>query len=296
MTVWGVLRAAPEGCSRVSRVSNVGIAQGRSLALLACGLVLGISACAEAAPAKTAHVPDQLSAQMAALQQKLDAREQLVTELESRLSLLEAEQRQLRYALAEREAAPIGLRETVRIGSEDEPRRERAPKPEVRPVLRLYEDRRPSENALAPVPEVSERLPVAPLPESLGLGKTRAPQEGKDPYVAAIDLVRRRDFSAALGALSHFIATHPDDARVAKAQFWRGEVLFAQKSYGSALSAFESSLKEEPRGEKAADSLLKIGLCHKRLGAPERARAAIERLKAQFPQSQAARLAQAEEA
>jgi TolA-binding protein len=41
---------------------------------------------------------------------------------------------------------------------------------------------------------------------------------------------------------------------------------------------------------------LKIGLCHKRLGAPERARTAIDQLKTQFPQSNAARLAQAEEA
>jgi tol-pal system protein YbgF len=268
-------------------------------------VVLGSSGCAQAAPASAAPSTvsvDQVAAQMSALQQKLDERDELVTQLEGRLSLLEAEQRQLRFALAEREAAPVGLRETVRIGAREE--REREPKREPRPVLRLYEDHRPSEAALAPVPEVSERLPIAPLPESLGLAKGRPPSESvgsareqnKDPYRSAIDLVRRRDFGAALSALSQFIATHPDDERVGKAQFWRGEVLFAQKNYGPALSAFESSLSEEPQGEKAADSWLKIVLCHKRLGAPERARAAIKQLKAQFPQSNAARLAQAEEA
>jgi tol-pal system protein YbgF len=255
------------------------------------------SGCAQAAPASEASTAaSDISVQVNALQQKVAERDQLVTQLESRLSLLEAEQRQLRYALAEREAAPaaVGVRETVRIGAREE--HEREAKREVRPVLRLYEDRRPSETALAPVPEVSERLPVAPLPESLGLSKTRASNESKDPYLSAIDLVRRRDFPAALSALSHFIATHPGDERVARALFWQGEVLFAQKSYAPALSAFETSLKQEPQGEKAADSLLKIGLCHKRLGAPDRARAAIKQLKAQFPQSNAARLAQAEEA
>jgi tol-pal system protein YbgF len=261
-------------------------------------LVLGISACAKAAPGGAAAgtiAASEVSAQMSALSEKLEQRDQLVTQLESRLSLLEAEQRQLRYALAERTEAPVaGVRETVRIGAREE---YEPKKSEARPVLRLYEDRRTAgEGALAPVPEVSERLPVAPLPESLGFSRAVPAGDGKDPYLSAIDLVRRRDFPAALAALSRFIATHPDDERVARAEFWRGEVLFAQKSYGLALSAFESSLKQEPKGEKAADSLLKIGLCHKRLGSPERARAAIQQLKAQFPQSNAARLAQAEEA
>jgi tol-pal system protein YbgF len=263
-------------------------------------LVLASAACAHAAPAGAtsgAESGEDLAAQLAALQQKLDEREQLVTQLESRLSLLEAEQRQLRYALAERETAPVGLRETVRIGGHEEPPRES--RREQRPVLRLYEERRPSEAALAPIPQVDERLPVAPLPDALGMAKAKSdsPQaDEEDPYLSAIDLVRRRDFPAALAALARFIATHPDDGRIARAEFWRGEVLFAQKSYASALSAFESSLRQEPTGDKAPDSLLKIGLCHKRLGAPDRARAVIRQLKSQFPQSNAARLALAEEA
>ena len=81
-----------------------------------------------------------------------------------------------------------------------------------------------------------------------------------------------------------------------RALFWRGEVLFAQKRYEQALTGFQQALEREPRGEKAADALLKIGLCYQRLGQPERARATFERLKAQFPESDAARLAQAGEA
>jgi TolA-binding protein len=190
----------------------------------------------------------------------LAERDQLVTQLESRLSLLEAEQRQLRYALAEREAAPVGLRETVRIGDAPGVREERESprRKELRPVLRLYENHRMSEAGLEPVPVVSERLPVAPLPvaplpESLGLGKTREPAGASDPYLSAIDLVRRRDFPAALAALTSFLRDYPADERVARALFWRGEVLFAQKHYGEALSAFETSLSREPRGEKAPD-------------------------------------------
>lgn len=262
------------------------------------GLFLGLGACAHGAGKVSSRATeDTFARELVALRAQVHERDQLVTQLEGRLSLLEAEQRQLRYALTEREAAPVGLRETVRIGDRmnDDERPVREPKREARPVLRLYEDKRPASMGqdLQSVPVVSERLPVAPLPSALDMPK---PGGDRDSYLVAIDLLRRRDFVAALAALDAFLARTPGDERVGRALFWRGEALFAQKRYDQALTAFESSLSREPRGEKAADSLLKIGLCHKRLGAPERARDAMIQLKAQFPQSHAARLAQAEEA
>jgi tol-pal system protein YbgF len=294
----------------VSRGHNVENPRGRRSVALACALWLSASACAHATKPAPGSAPTQadLAQRVAKLAQRVEERERLVTQLESRLSLLEAEQRQLRYALAERETPPPGLHETVRIGADPAAQEERASprRSEPRPVLRLYENRRASapldEAGLESVPQVSERLPVAPLPDSLGMERAREPggssaaNSAGDPYLTAIDLVRRRDFAAALGALSAFLRDHPGDERVGRALFWRGEVLFAQRLYADALMAFEGSISREPRGEKAPDSLLKIGLCHKRLGAPDRARAVMRQLKTQFPQSHAARLAQAEEA
>jgi tol-pal system protein YbgF len=260
-----------------------------------------VSACAHAAPYEPTTPPEAQQAALAEeldlLRHELDERALLVTQLEGRLSLLEAEQRQLRELLAEREAAPLGLRETVRIGERTERGEPRASRrSEERPVLRLGPgtERRASEApALQPIPEVSERLPIAPLPPAPA---AYAPPPAQDLYLEAMDLVRRRDFAGALEKLDAFLAARPNDGRTTRALFWRGEVLFAQKRYELALAAFEGALNREPRGEKAADALLKIGLCHRRLGAPERARAALEQLKAQFPDSYAARLAQAEEA
>jgi tol-pal system protein YbgF len=258
-------------------------------------------ACAHAEPLEPATPPQAQQAALAEeldlLRHEVDERALLVTQLEGRISLLEAEQRQLRAALAEREASAVGLRETVRIGGggEREPRTS-IRREEPRPVLRLGagNDRRSVEEPpLQSVPQVSERLPVAPVPT---LGSTRSYPPPQDPYLEAMDLVRRRDFASALEKLDAFLASHPDDARTTRALFWRGEVLFAQKRYELALASFENALRREPRGEKAADALLKIGLCHRRLGAPDKARAALEQLKSQFPDSYAARLAQAEEA
>lgn len=275
---------------------------GSARALAAACLPVLLTACAHAPAAEYANPPQARQAALAEeldlLRHEVDERALLVAQLESRISLLEAEQRQLRQTLAEHETAPLGLRETVRIGE----RGEREPRTSIRgeeprPVLRLGAgaDRRPIEMPpLQPVPQVSERLPVAPLPPALA--GTGAYPPSQDLYLEAMDLVRRRDFAGALDKLDAFLAQRPDDGRATRALFWRGEVLFAQKRYEPALAAFEGALSREPRGEKAADALLKIGLCHRRLGAPDKARAALERLKAQFPDSYAARLAQAEEA
>jgi tol-pal system protein YbgF len=292
---------APSCGSRAHTSTNVGAIG----ALAALWLPPLLVACGHAQPQEPTTPPQAQQAALAEeldlLRHELDERSLLVTQLESRLSLLEAEQRQLRQALAEREASTIGLRETVRIGErgEREPRTS-IRREEPRPVLRLGagNDRRSVEEPvvpLQPVPQVSERLPVAPVP-ALGSAGAYPPPPQSDPYLEAMDLVRRRDFAAALEKLEVFLAERPGDARATRALFWRGEVLFAQKRYELALSAFEGALSREPRGEKAADALLKIGLCHRRLGQPDKARAALEQLKAQFPDSYAARLAQAEEA
>ncbi len=273
------------------------------------GSSLSVGCAARQGDTKTAASRVVTRADIEELRTTLAARDRTVNELENRLALIEAEQRQLRYALAEAGAGPVGIRETVRIGAdaprgsaepppsfEAEPERRR---PESRPILRLTGERRRENEPLMPIPVVSERLPIAPLPDALPMmSESAVPARLDAPghYRAAIDLVRQREFAAALASLTDFLVRYPSDARAPKVLFWRGEVLFAQHEYERALEAFESALSREPKGDKAADALLKVGLCHKRLGAPDRARVALERLKSQFPQSDAARLAAQEDA
>ena len=171
-------RAARQQNERGAALSQGALCLSFGLALAACAHGAGKGAVA--APAES-----ELARELSALRAQVSQRDQLVTQLEGRLSLLEAEQRQLRYAVAERDVAPVGLRETVRIGegAREEVRAAREPKREVRPVLRLYEDKRgPShDQPLQPVPTVSERLPIAPLPTSLGMSI----QPERDGYVTA---------------------------------------------------------------------------------------------------------------
>lgn len=253
------------------------------------------------ARAKEPVVPAaKTSDEVAQLRAEIAERDRRLNQLENRLALIEAEQRQHRYtleSLTASEAQP-GIRETVRISAPPQDDSALAAEPpkarEPRPVLRLYEQStRTSSAPLMSVPEVNEKLPrfVPTLSAD-----AKAPLAAEDLYRLALDLVRKRDFDNALVALNDFLVRYPDDPRAPRALYWRGEVLFAQRDYARALAAFETSLAREPEGEKAPDAWLRVSRCHLRLGEKERAKDALERLKTQFPNSDAARLAAQEDA
>jgi tol-pal system protein YbgF len=194
---------------------------------------------------------------------------------------------------------------------------------EVRPVLRLSGDRRESDHheltSSWVAPSTGERLTVSPVPTLSNAGTTSRTSTGAhekatlgarepeavaplpaanpqrdDLYVHALDLLRRRELPEALRELDAFVRDAPNDPRIARAQFWRVELLFAERQFVRALAAYEQVLLRDGSGDKAADALLRIARCHQRLGARERARAALLRLRTQFPQSAAARQAEQE--
>lgn len=275
-------------------------------------VLLGLLGCAHRTAPAPKQVPD---VEVSRLRMELAAREQTIQQLEGRLALAEAAQRQLAGQLALARGDGEGRTESVRIGArapEPEPASEPlvAPPPEPsgrRPLLRLHTERRVLTSTWTP-PVTGERLEVVPLPRPRGeegvapepaakpppshVGASHPGAEGeRDLYVRALDLVHRRAFRDALDALDAFLKQHPDDPRAVRALFWRGEILFAERAYAKALSAFEQALQRAPAHDKAANALLRVALCHVRLGAPERARAAITELRTRFPQSEAAHLA-----
>lgn len=320
--------------------------KGRTTRAGGVALLLSVlPACAHGSAAATAAASKAASAaEVEGLRAQLAARDQTVQQLEGRLAMLEAAQRQLRGELeAERSLTPLREaaareptgRESVRIGalareSAREPRSTPAlpstistpaNSAEARPVLRLSGDRREAErheltSSWIP-PTTSERLTVSPVPALSSAQRVSAraasSSSARDPassaptvppptekprvddlYVHALDLLRRRELPEALRELDAFVRDAPTDPRIARAQFWRGELLFAERQFVRALAAYEQVLLRDGSSDKAADALLRIARCHQRLGASERARAALLRLRTQFPDSAAARQAEKE--
>jgi tol-pal system protein YbgF len=113
--------------------------------------------------------------------------------------------------------------------------------------------------------------------------------EAKASYEAALALVQGKHYEKGVEGLSAFLARWPDHPYAENAIYWRGEAYFAQGDYLRAGEQFEAVLTRFGSGKKGPDALLKLGMCQERLGAPARAREYWDRLKTEFPKSDAAR-------
>jgi tol-pal system protein YbgF len=148
--------------------------------------------------------------------------------------------------------------------------------------------------------ELAQAVPRAEPPMEPAQPTLAAPAESVDgataDYRAALELVHTRRLEQALAALTVFIERNPDHAYVEGARYWRGEVHYAQREYARALAEFEELIRLAPQGRKTADALLKIGLCHRRMGDLAQAHLFFQRVLRQFPDTEAARTASRQDA
>lgn len=113
--------------------------------------------------------------------------------------------------------------------------------------------------------------------------------DAKKAYETALSQVQGKQYDKGLAGLTSFLARWPDHPYAENAVYWRGEAYYGQGEYLRAAEQFESVLARYGAGAKTPDALLKLGLCHDRLGSPARAREYWDRLKSEFPKSDAAR-------
>lgn len=236
-------------------------------------------------------------------QRSIDAQQKRITELESRLALLENEAR------ASRTSRGRKLQETVTIGRANRVREQASgermyvpdePSAEAPIRLRLYGRPERSELPEEPLPTVSERLPVAPLPGVAAKSNTDKPAAGrlktpfKARYVAALRMLRERKYGDAGAALAALQVDFPDHPMADNVTYWLGEVAFARGDYEGAARAFETVVQRYPSSDKLPDALFKAGLSHRQLGKSKTAEKYLTRVRSEFPESEVARLASAE--
>jgi tol-pal system protein YbgF len=121
-------------------------------------------------------------------------------------------------------------------------------------------------------------------------GNLRPPSAGELPagsasaqYNAAFGLLKQADYPAAEEALKTFVAQHPKDAMAGSAQYWLGETYYTRGRYAEAASAFAEGYKNYPKGSKAADDLLKLGMSLARANQKQNACLAFAQLDHDFP-------------
>jgi tol-pal system protein YbgF len=113
--------------------------------------------------------------------------------------------------------------------------------------------------------------------------------EAKKAYDGAISLVNGKQYAQALEAFAAFLVKWPDHPNADNATYWRGECYFAQGEYARAAEQYEGVITRFPLGNKVPDALLKLGMAQDKLGNPQKAKEAYQRLQRDFPRSEATR-------
>jgi tol-pal system protein YbgF len=146
--------------------------------------------------------------------------------------------------------------------------------------------------------------PPQPQTALAGTGADRPAADGAvagggtpaEQYNRAFGLVKQADYANAEAALRGFIQAHPRDPLVASAQYWIGETLYARKQYPEAANAFADGYKHFPKGPKAPEELLKLGMALGHANQKQNACVAFAELDHAFPNaSPAVRKAAGEE-
>jgi tol-pal system protein YbgF len=104
-----------------------------------------------------------------------------------------------------------------------------------------------------------------------------------DQYNFALSFIKQADYPAAEDAFRAFVQQHPDHSLAGNAQYWLGEAYYARHKYAEAASAFAEGYKRYPRGPKAADDLLKLGMSLARANQKQNACVALAQLDRDFP-------------
>ncbi len=104
-------------------------------------------------------------------------------------------------------------------------------------------------------------------------------------YERAYAAILAGDYVLAEASFRSFIGAFPSDQRVADAQYWLGESLFARGQYRDAADEFLAGYKAYPQSGKAADTLLKLGLSLAGLGERDAACSTYAEVLKKYPNS-----------
>jgi tol-pal system protein YbgF len=146
----------------------------------------------------------------------------------------------------------------------------------------------PGPATLFPPGQFPQRADAAPI--ETGSAPFRPPSGASLPagspseqYNAAFGLLKQADYPGAEGALKTFIQRYPNDPLTGSAQYWLGETYYARGRYSEAASAFAEGYKNYPKGAKAPDDLLKLGMSLARANQKQNACVAFAQLDHDFP-------------
>ncbi|MBT3307376.1 MAG: tol-pal system protein YbgF, partial [Alphaproteobacteria bacterium] len=122
--------------------------------------------------------------------------------------------------------------------------------------------------------------PVAAPPQPASILPKGSP---KEQYNFAFGLLRQANYDNAELALQEFVKSHPKDKLASNARYWLGETYYVRAAYVQAAEVFLEGYQADPKGAKAPDSLLKLGMSLAGLDKKSDACAAFDKVVKDFP-------------
>ena len=151
---------------------------------------------------------------------------------------------------------------------------------------RLGKKSAPAAAKTAPAARAAPAQP-APAPTASAATIVLPPGTAKEQYNYAFGLLRQANYDKAELALQEFVKLHPKEALASNARYWLGETFYVRAAYVQAAEVFLDGFQADPKGPKAPDSLLKLGMSLGGLDKKREACAAFDKLLKDFPDAPA---------
>lgn len=125
---------------------------------------------------------------------------------------------------------------------------------------------------------------AAPKAESAGGAQASALPAGsvQEQYRFAFDLTRQARYDEAEVAFKAFLDAHGKDDLANNARYWLAETYYVRKRFKESAQAFFEAYQKAPKGPKAADSLLKLGMSMAELEKTSEACATFAKVRKEF--------------
>ncbi|MEK9753135.1 MAG: tol-pal system protein YbgF, partial [Rhodospirillaceae bacterium] len=128
---------------------------------------------------------------------------------------------------------------------------------------------------------------AAPAPAAQPAAGALPAGSARDQYTYAFNLLRQTNYDQAEIALKEFIKSHGDNPLAGNARYWLGETFYVRVDYQQAAQVFFEGFQADPKGAKAPDMLLKLGMSLAQLGKKKEACATYDKVAADFGKSAA---------
>lgn len=122
-----------------------------------------------------------------------------------------------------------------------------------------------------------------------------APPTPAGDYEAAFTKLRNQDYAGAQAGFDAFIKANPGNSLVPNAMYWLGETYYVRNMFPEATRVFAEAYQKYPKGAKAPDNLLKLGMALAGQGKTKDACVALGQLKKEYPAGAAPVLTRADQ-